>query len=221
MKFTLTPDEVHAYCQELAQSNGEFKSHYPADSFERQPVHTVYGGANLFKAGFASKLGEVALKTLDTYAPSYSVFARALIGSRLAALGRAESVPSPSYTLVQTYDLGDVELVDAHVIGARGRGGDEAHAAAREQRAVDEPERRGGVRALARMEVGRERLLAWALANDMAHADGFSSSDEQRYLSSVASIFELRPEEMEPFLADAREHAVIRETPMRPPAIAH
>ncbi len=67
----------------------------------------------------------------------------------------------------------------------------------------------------------RERLLAWALANDMAHADGFSSSDEQRYLSSVASIFELRPEEMEPFLADAREHAVIRETPMRPPAIAH
>jgi uncharacterized tellurite resistance protein B-like protein len=67
----------------------------------------------------------------------------------------------------------------------------------------------------------RERLLAWALANDMAHADGFSSSDEQRYLSSVASIFELRHDEMEPFLADAREHAVRHETPIRPPAIAH
>ena len=39
-----------------------------------------------------------------------SVFARALIGARLAAIGRAESVPSPSYTLVQTYDLGEVEL---------------------------------------------------------------------------------------------------------------
>jgi hypothetical protein len=36
------------------------------------------GGANLFKAGFAAKLGEVALKTLDTYAPSYHVFARVL-----------------------------------------------------------------------------------------------------------------------------------------------
>ncbi len=39
-----------------------------------------------------------------------TAFARALIGARLAALGRAEEVPSPSYTLVQTYDLDDVEL---------------------------------------------------------------------------------------------------------------
>lgn len=39
-----------------------------------------------------------------------SLFARALIGARLAALGRQEDVPSPSFTLVQTYDLGAVEL---------------------------------------------------------------------------------------------------------------
>jgi tRNA threonylcarbamoyladenosine biosynthesis protein TsaE len=39
-----------------------------------------------------------------------SVFARALIAARLAALGRAEEIPSPSFTLVQVYDLGDVEL---------------------------------------------------------------------------------------------------------------
>jgi tRNA threonylcarbamoyladenosine biosynthesis protein TsaE len=39
-----------------------------------------------------------------------STFARALIAARLAALGRAEEIPSPSYTLVQTYDLGGVEL---------------------------------------------------------------------------------------------------------------
>ncbi len=65
----------------------------------------------------------------------------------------------------------------------------------------------------------RERLLAWALANDMAHADGFSSPDEQRYLSSVASIFELSPDDMEPFIADAQERAVRRETPMIPPAV--
>jgi len=78
MKLTLTPDELNAYYSELHDSNADFKSHYPADSFERQPVHTVYGGANLFKAGFAGKLGEVALKTLDTYAPNYHVFARVL-----------------------------------------------------------------------------------------------------------------------------------------------
>ena len=39
-----------------------------------------------------------------------STFARALIRARLAALGRIEEIPSPSYTLVQTYDLGAVEL---------------------------------------------------------------------------------------------------------------
>ena len=88
MKLTLTHDEMNAYCNELHDSNAAFGSHYPADSFHRQPVHTVYGGANLFKAGFAAKLGEVALKTLDTYAPTYSVFARAL------GLPRADTLPT-------------------------------------------------------------------------------------------------------------------------------
>ena len=88
MKLTLTPDEMNAYCAELHDSNAAFKSHYPADSSDRQPVHTVYGGANLFKAAFAGKLGEIALQTLDTYAPSYSVFARVL------GLPRAETLPT-------------------------------------------------------------------------------------------------------------------------------
>jgi tRNA threonylcarbamoyl adenosine modification protein YjeE len=39
-----------------------------------------------------------------------SHFARALISARLKALGRAEDIPSPSFTLVQTYDLGPVTL---------------------------------------------------------------------------------------------------------------
>lgn len=78
MKLSLTNDELNSYYNELHAANADFKVHYPADSFERQPVHTVYGGANLFKAGFAGKLGEVALKMVDTYAPNYLVFARAL-----------------------------------------------------------------------------------------------------------------------------------------------
>ena len=65
-----------------------------------------------------------------------SLFARALIGARLAALGRCEEVPSPSYTLVQTYDLGGVELwhADLYRLGATGElaelGLEEAFAAA-------------------------------------------------------------------------------------------
>ena len=37
-------------------------------------------------------------------------FARALIRTRLAAVGLAEDVPSPTFTLVQTYDDGDTEI---------------------------------------------------------------------------------------------------------------
>lgn len=39
-----------------------------------------------------------------------SHFARALIQSRLAALGRYEEVPSPTFTLVQCYGLDNVDI---------------------------------------------------------------------------------------------------------------
>ena len=50
-----------------------------------------------------------------------SVFARALIGARLAALGRDEPVPSPTYTLVQVYDLGAGRALARRPLPARRR----------------------------------------------------------------------------------------------------
>lgn len=48
-----------------------------------------------------------------------STLARALVAARLAAVGRAGPIPSPSFTLVQVYDLGAVELwhVDLYRLG--------------------------------------------------------------------------------------------------------
>jgi citrate lyase beta subunit len=43
---------------------------FPGDGPERQPVHTVYGGAHLFSAGTAPRLGELAMSSLETWAPS-------------------------------------------------------------------------------------------------------------------------------------------------------
>ncbi len=51
---------------------------YPGDSGARQPVHTVYGGAHLFTSDTAPKLGELALRALDRYAPEPHVFAEAI-----------------------------------------------------------------------------------------------------------------------------------------------
>jgi citrate lyase beta subunit len=51
---------------------------YPGDSGARQPVHTVYGGAHLFSSDTARKLGDLALKALETYAPDAETLAEAI-----------------------------------------------------------------------------------------------------------------------------------------------
>ncbi len=62
----------------LMQANQAFAQAYPADRADRQPVHTVYGGAHLFTAGVAQKLGEAALASLAEYAPDPATFASAV-----------------------------------------------------------------------------------------------------------------------------------------------
>ncbi|HEX7798333.1 MAG TPA: hypothetical protein VF456_28415, partial [Vicinamibacterales bacterium] len=43
--------------EELTRANRSVNERYPGDSATRQPVHTVYGGAHLFTADIAQKLG--------------------------------------------------------------------------------------------------------------------------------------------------------------------
>src|SRR5215471_15804863 len=50
----------------------------PAGRSERQPVHTVYGGAHLFAADTTAKLGAIALRTLREYAPDAATLSAAL-----------------------------------------------------------------------------------------------------------------------------------------------
>ncbi len=45
---------------------------------DRQPVHTVYGGAHLFAPDTTRKLGAIALRTLREYAPDAGALAGAL-----------------------------------------------------------------------------------------------------------------------------------------------
>ena len=59
-------------------SQARITERYPGDSGARQPVHTVYGGAHLFHSDTAVKLGELALRALDAYAPDAGAFAEAL-----------------------------------------------------------------------------------------------------------------------------------------------
>ncbi len=76
MKLTLTDADTQPILSALEESNKVHADFYPGDSSDRQPVHTVYGGANLFKAGSAQKLGGLALRNLQAHAPNFVSLAK-------------------------------------------------------------------------------------------------------------------------------------------------
>ncbi|PSL25433.1 DUF6986 family protein [Chitinophaga ginsengisoli] len=78
MQLAIAENEKEQLLQELRKANLRFQQIYPGDKPDRQPVHTVYGGANLFKADTCIRMGEIALKHLYTYAPNFVALARAL-----------------------------------------------------------------------------------------------------------------------------------------------
>jgi citrate lyase beta subunit len=60
-------------------SEAEARIQKPESRVQRRaPVHVVYGGANLFKADTPQKLGKIALKSIENYAPNFAEFARAM-----------------------------------------------------------------------------------------------------------------------------------------------
>jgi citrate lyase beta subunit len=78
MKFSIKDIEKEALLNTLGESNLEFQSKYPGDKPDRQPVHTVYGGANLFKSDSTSKIGSIALNNIQTYSPNFVTLAKVL-----------------------------------------------------------------------------------------------------------------------------------------------
>jgi len=77
-KTSLDEREVARAATSLDTALADFAQRFPGESAARQPVHTVYGGAQLFKSDTTRKLGEIALRSLDTNAPDPMTFARAI-----------------------------------------------------------------------------------------------------------------------------------------------
>lgn len=99
----------------------------PPPSTRRQPVHTVYGGAHLFRAGTIPKLGELALRSLQDWAPDPEALAEALgldlevaaaVHPRLVA--RLESGPVEDYRIdfEDGYGIRSDEEEDGHAVAA-------------------------------------------------------------------------------------------------------
>ncbi|KAA2241368.1 phosphoenolpyruvate kinase [Chitinophaga agrisoli] len=78
MQLSINENEQARLLTTLGEANRRFQQTYPGDRTDRQPVHTVYGGANLFKADTCLKMGEIALRNLQTYSPNFVVLAKVL-----------------------------------------------------------------------------------------------------------------------------------------------
>ncbi len=78
MNFSVPTKDKSRILSELGKANKAFQAIYPGDRPDRQPVHTVYGGADLFRADTALKMANAALKTLLENAADFAEFARAL-----------------------------------------------------------------------------------------------------------------------------------------------
>jgi citrate lyase beta subunit len=85
---SLTPRELQPIVRRLRTVNTAVARACPGEPEDRQPVHTVYGGAHLFRADSAQKLGALALAALDEYAPDGRTLSAALglSGAGIAAL---------------------------------------------------------------------------------------------------------------------------------------
>lgn len=93
MKTSIPSNTKETILAELGQANKAFQKIYPGDKPDRQPVHTVYGGADLFTADSAEKMAQAALNTLISNAPNFVEFAKAI------ELPGHESLPTDSIAI--------------------------------------------------------------------------------------------------------------------------
>ena len=62
----------------LREANRAFAAAHPGESPGRQPVHTVYGGAQRFQPDSIPRIGAHARQALDRYAPDPATLGHAL-----------------------------------------------------------------------------------------------------------------------------------------------
>ena len=78
MKLSIPNKAKENVLKDLRVANMAFQKIYPGELPDRQPVHTVYGGANLFKSDTTVKMGQAALKSFLSYAPDFTILAKVL-----------------------------------------------------------------------------------------------------------------------------------------------
>ncbi|MDX1407123.1 MAG: hypothetical protein R3330_03290 [Saprospiraceae bacterium] len=118
MQRSLSPTTLENIYGQLSRANAAFRQVYPGERPDRQPVHTVYGGAHLFKHDTAALLGRKARATIDQYAPDFVTFGKVFglsgasklpghageIRSTIEQLSSADRAQHPGTLSLDVYD---------------------------------------------------------------------------------------------------------------------
>jgi citrate lyase beta subunit len=75
---SLPVETMQGFTSFLSAGHARLAARFPGERGSRQPVHTVYGGAHLFKADTGPRLGELGLRVLREWAPDAGAFAGAI-----------------------------------------------------------------------------------------------------------------------------------------------
>ena len=78
MAYDLANLETDVLLQRLSRVNQNFRKRFPGLTLVRQPVHTLYGGAHLYKPGAIDKIARLAREHFDVYAATPLQLALAL-----------------------------------------------------------------------------------------------------------------------------------------------
>jgi citrate lyase beta subunit len=75
---TLTEVLLREIGDGLEREHAAFRARYPGSSGQRQPVHNYYCAGDHFQRDLARTLGDLALLSLDEFAPDFITFAKAI-----------------------------------------------------------------------------------------------------------------------------------------------
>ena len=138
---TLSPETIEQACAPLALAGAAVARRYVGATGARRPVHVVYGGAHLFRADLAQKLGAAAIRAFEEYAPDAATLALAL-GLPDAEPLLAQTVHARVLEKLRREPVEDLRIDFEDGYGARPDAEEDEHAAAA-ARAVAEGMERG------------------------------------------------------------------------------
>jgi citrate lyase beta subunit len=126
---TLGEAAIETLAAGLQAANRAFAAAHRGEPGARQPVHTVYGGAQLFRADTAVRLGAAARAAMDRYAPDPGALAAAVgwqpgdpvaaaVHERTAAKLAREPVEDFRIDFEDGYGVRPDDEEDSHAVGA-------------------------------------------------------------------------------------------------------